>query len=527
MLRFLTISLLLGVVALVTPAGALVADDFIHTGPAYTQGGGTGPYPQYPDLQIQVEVPPAVTPEEVKPEAFSLNSDDGSSAQARGVQTLASTGYGIAASVSIDVSGSMKGAPLQAVRSGLMKFVSDAGPADKIAIQTIADEGRWDVTWDHSREQVRIALGNLATRGNATHLWDSLLQAIHHFPSVPLSQRLIVISDGHDEGSAHTGSEVIAAANAAGIVVDAIGITRSNPIYLQGLQQITAQTGGQFRQAKDSAELERLVGSGIQSLQQTPVVSFRLQNLPPDDRTHRFEVFWKHDGKQASSAIFVKLPPAPAPSRARWYRTAGVTALLLLLALVFALIRFKKREVPIAAFEPPEAAAAVPPFVAPQAPVREPPARGAVNLPPTQEPSSDTIKLPVPDTLSSPSPVRAKTSVGYRMPPAVNGKPAAWLFCQEGFAKGVRFPLDGVEFWIGSLENNHLQITGDPTVSANHACIVVDHDVLGIYDHQSTNGTRVNDESVRGTRCLLRPGDLIRVGRSTFVLQVMEEVSSQ
>jgi len=97
---------------------------------------------------------------------------------------------------------------------------------------------------------------------------DSLLQAIHHFPSVPLSQRLIVISDGHDEGSVHTENEVIAAANAAGIVVDAIGITRSNPVYLQGLQQIAAQTGGQFRQAKDSAELERLVGSGIQRLQQ-------------------------------------------------------------------------------------------------------------------------------------------------------------------------------------------------------------------------------------------------------------------
>jgi len=50
MLRFLTISLLLGVVALITPADALVADDFIHTGPAYTQGGGAGPYPEYPNL---------------------------------------------------------------------------------------------------------------------------------------------------------------------------------------------------------------------------------------------------------------------------------------------------------------------------------------------------------------------------------------------------------------------------------------------------------------------------------------------
>jgi len=108
----------------------------------------------------------------------------------------------------------------------------------------------------------------------------------------------------------------------------------------------------------------------------------------------------------------------------------------------------------------------IPPFVAPQVPVREPLAGRAVNLPPPQEPSPDPTMRLVRETLRPPAPVRAKTSVGYRMPAAVNGKPAAWLLCQEGFAEGVRFPLEGVEFWIGSLDNNHLQITGDPTVSA-------------------------------------------------------------
>ena len=122
----------------------------------------------------------------MKSEAFSVKSDNGSSAYATRVQTLASTRYGVAVSVAIDVSGSMKGAPLNAVRSGLSKFVADAESQDKIAIQTIADDGRWEVGWEQSRDELRGALDKLETRGRLTRLWDGLLDAVQHFPATPL-----------------------------------------------------------------------------------------------------------------------------------------------------------------------------------------------------------------------------------------------------------------------------------------------------------------------------------------------------
>src|SRR5271163_1762229 len=75
----------------------------IHAGPVYTLGVGCGPYPEYPEMQIQVDVPPGVTPEMVKPETFRLKTDNGSVSHATEVQTLASTGYGIATSVALDV----------------------------------------------------------------------------------------------------------------------------------------------------------------------------------------------------------------------------------------------------------------------------------------------------------------------------------------------------------------------------------------------------------------------------------------
>ncbi len=84
---------------------------------------------------------------------------------------------------------------------------------------------------------------------------------------------------------------------------------------------------------------------------------------------------------------------------------------------------------------------------------------------------------------------------------------------------GKRFPVDRAEYWIGATEKNHLHIANDPTVSGNHACLVFDHDVLGIFDNHSTNGTLVNGEAIREKRCLLRPGDRIRIGRSIFCVE--------
>src|SRR5208282_5352241 len=126
-----------------------------------------------------------------------------------------------------------------------------------------------------------------------------------------------------------------------------------------------------------------------------------------------------------------------------------------------------------------------------------------------------------PDAEPAP-PSRSKTEIISRFPVPAKGKPAAWLFCEEGFAPGKKFPLDEIEYWIGALENNQLQIPDDPTVSGNHACLVFDHDVLGIYDYRSTNGTRVNGRPINETRCLLKPGDRIRIGQSIFVLHAAE-----
>jgi Mg-chelatase subunit ChlD len=494
----------------------------IHAGPVYTRGDEAGAYPQYPDLQIEVDGPPGT---DFAPAEFHVKADNGVPVKATRVQSLASTQYGVAASVSLDVSGSMAGRPLNAVKAGLSKFVNDATPQDKVAIQTIADEGQWDADWGAPPDQVKAALDRLAVRGTQTHLWDSLLEAIQHFPETPLSRRLIVISDGHDEGSKHKEDEVINAAHDRGVIIDAIGITRERHDHTPELDRLASQTGGQFRKARDTDELEKMVGGGIQHVKATPVVSFRLDDLKGDGKSHNFEVTWTHEGTESKAETMAPIPVVS--SARRWYWVIGIAAgVLLIVSILMARQRSQQRHRTGAAVPTPIPAGAVPSAPAPRqqplpprpfvqgAPTPAGAGAGQGALPPRK------VAMPF-DQAPAPVP-KIKTQMMERFPSPAKGKPAAWLFCEEGVVAGQKFPIDQVEYWIGALDNNHLRIADDPTVSGNHACLKFDHEVLGLYDNGSTNGTRVNGELVQEKRRLLRFGDRIRIGRSTFVLQPAE-----
>jgi hypothetical protein len=365
-----------------------------------------------------------------------------------------------------------------------------------------------------------------------------LMEAIPHFPSDPISRRLIVISDGHDEGatpgekgSVHSEDDVIKLARDSGVIIDAIGITREHHDHLANLVNLTSATGGVFAQAHNNQELERLVGGGIQRLKTTPVVSFHADNKFGNGKSHDLEITWTHDGVESKTLISAVLPATGFWRH--WYWIVGIAAALLLVILVIAIVRSRRPDPVPVAVEPQENIPAVvstpetiidrpgsappKPFVAPA---------GAQPLQPRKVfPAPGTpAATPPPSPQPGPAPAkpasRSATKMISRFPAPSADRPAAWLVGEEGPMAGKRFAVDRAEFWIGALENNHLPIANDPTVSGNHACLVFDHDVLGIYDHHSTNGTQVNGEVIGDKKSLLRPGDRIKIGRSIFLVDI-------
>jgi pSer/pThr/pTyr-binding forkhead associated (FHA) protein len=75
---------------------------------------------------------------------------------------------------------------------------------------------------------------------------------------------------------------------------------------------------------------------------------------------------------------------------------------------------------------------------------------------------------------------------------------------------------------VGREEGNSVQLN-DERVSRFHLKIQEDQDRIVLTDLQSTNGTKVNGESVQ--LWILRPGDVIALGRSVLLFGSREEIA--
>ncbi len=87
---------------------------------------------------------------------------------------------------------------------------------------------------------------------------------------------------------------------------------------------------------------------------------------------------------------------------------------------------------------------------------------------------------------------------------------------------GRPYPLQKNQISIGRAPVNDIQITED-LASGQHATLYREGHTYAITDHNSTNGTYVNEQRVQGSY-LLQSGDVIRIGRTT--LRVVAEAQT-
>ncbi len=92
----------------------------------------------------------------------------------------------------------------------------------------------------------------------------------------------------------------------------------------------------------------------------------------------------------------------------------------------------------------------------------------------------------------------------------------------DGADRGHTFEEVPTPLSIGREDGNAVQLN-DERVSRFHLKIQEDHDRIVLTDLQSTNGTKVNGESVQ--LWILRPGDVLTVGRSLLLFGSREEIA--
>ena len=501
---------------LATPAGFAQPLPMFRVGPVYA--------PHFPDLEIVLEATPQAGSNNdlvFRPGDLILTEDGVQTKKATGVKAFRQTGQGVAVMLSLDASGSMRGKPLEAVREGLSEFVSQARPYDRVSVQTFADDARLEATWTTPPDQIRRKIESIQTRGQYTRLWDALDAALTELEreELPLRKRLVVISDGHDEGSAKTLAQVIAHAVRLRIPVDSIGITRSDSEYLRNLASLSQSTQGSYRQAPDTDALKQYVSGGIQRLLDSPVAFFTASRIRADGQTHNVGVYWNTTNQTDLETIVVpRRGPAWLPAWLPtwlpmwiegWHLVVAGLAVLGVLAFLISR-RFTKRRRRAGALPPP----------LPQTP--NPAAEHSPNFLPGS-PTPAFVEKPVRVSPTPPPPSaarRAKTEFAVPFEAPATGKPVAFLRGLQGPGAGKLIAIDRPEFWIGSSANNTFCADYDPGVSGNHLCIRFEGASLKIYDNRSANNTWVNRQAVGETARLLSPGDQIQFGQSVYSLEV-------
>ena len=91
----------------------------------------------------------------------------------------------------------------------------------------------------------------------------------------------------------------------------------------------------------------------------------------------------------------------------------------------------------------------------------------------------------------------------------------------DGADRGRVFENMPTPLTIGREEGNSVQLN-DERVSRFHVKIQDDQEKLVLTDLQSTNGTKVNGESVQ--LWVLRPGDLLTLGRTMLLVGAREQI---
>ena len=502
----------------------------LSAGPAYTSTDGKTE-PKFPKVEMVYELTDANgVPIVARAADLKLFSEGKEIGTAKAIRSFEQTGYGLTSILAIDASGSMKGAPLAAIHATIAKFVGQARTQDRVEVLTFADDTKIDVPFGSSKSALTQELQTVQARGKFTRLYDGLVDALDQFKDgQPKRRQILVISDGHDEGSKATLADVLYKAKSSGVVIDSIGLTKDAGQYLGTLDQLSRESSGSYSRAGSADDLEGMMGRGLDAKRATPVASFMTSHLAGDEQQHSVQLHWL-PGKLSAPAFV--LTPKYSEFSVYWIWGLGGCFFAGLILLIFSLYSSRsarRRSMPV---PPPVPDTSYQPASDP-GPVR------TVVIKPTPyeafasgtnvqrsatipEVGPNMAAAPVASRVESapkftPHAERAKTQLAVFFDAPMDG-PFARLDIRTGASAGQSLLMTATPFTVGAVDGSDGLLPQDSTVSGRHARFSWEGSILKIEDLDSTNGTFLNAQRLAAGRHLLKPGDEIRMGRTTMIV---------
>ncbi len=197
-----------------------------------------------------------------------------------------------------DTSGSM-GQKLQKSRQAATEFFKTANPADEFFLVQFNDRPELSVPFTADTGQIQNALTFTQSKGR-TALLDSVYLAMHEMKKARNPRKaLLIISDGGDNSSRYTETEIKSAVREADVQIFAIGIfegmaTRGRtPEEAAGpglLNELADQTGGREYAVENVAELPDIAAKIGVELRNEYILGYTPKNRERDGKYRRVQV---------------------------------------------------------------------------------------------------------------------------------------------------------------------------------------------------------------------------------------------
>ncbi len=204
----------------------------------------------------------------------------------------------ISMGVVFDCSGSM-GAKLLKSREAVAQFFKTANPEDEFFLVEFSDRAELAIDFTTSLEQIQDRLTFTQSRGK-TALLDGVYLALHQMKKAKNPRKaLLIISDGGDNNSRYTETEVRNLVREADVQIYAIGIfepagARSRtPEELAGpglLSEIAEQTGGRHFPVENLNELPDIAAKIGIELRNQYIIGYSPKNTDRNGKYRRVQV---------------------------------------------------------------------------------------------------------------------------------------------------------------------------------------------------------------------------------------------
>ena len=197
--------------------------------------------------------------------------------------------------VIFDLSGSMSN-KIDKSREAVVEFFKTANPQDEFFVVTFADKPELLHDFTSSIEDIQGKLVYTVPKGR-TALLDAIYLGISKMRDAKHNKKaLLIISDGGDNRSRYTDSEIKSLVKEADVQIYAIGIfdtVRNTPEEIRGpymLGEITDATGGRTFPISDVSELsDTAIKIGVE-LRNQYVIGYRPSNVARDGKWRKLKV---------------------------------------------------------------------------------------------------------------------------------------------------------------------------------------------------------------------------------------------